>query len=237
MEEIDLKEIFTMFWSKRFQILYILLVAIMLGIIYTLNFVKPVYTSTTTLVLATSENSETSNSITTTDIILNSKLVSTYSELVKSNNILRQVIANLGLDIEEESLRKNINVSAVTDTELIKIDVTTEEPEDAALIANEIANVFTEKVTEIYNISNIHVMDTAKVSTTPSNVNHAKDIMIFTLTGIIVAIAYVILANMLDATIKSPAEVEKLFDVPVLASMPLHSFNTPKKEVKKNNEI
>ena len=56
MEEIDLKEIIMMFWTKKIQIFIILIIAIMLGVIYTLNFVEPVYTSSTTLVLTTSEN-------------------------------------------------------------------------------------------------------------------------------------------------------------------------------------
>ena len=89
------------------------------------------YTASTTLVLATSSGENTqdaTNSITTTDVTLNSKLVSTYSELVKSKKVLRKVISNLNIDVKEESLRKNITVSSVKDTELIEITVSNEEP-------------------------------------------------------------------------------------------------------------
>lgn len=96
------------------------------------------YTASTTLVLATSSGENTqdaTNSITTTDVTLNSKLVSTYSELVKSKKVLRKVISNLNIDVKEESLRKNITVSSVKDTELIEITVSNEEPIYATQIA------------------------------------------------------------------------------------------------------
>lgn len=225
MEEIDLKEFVMLFWDRKVSIILITIIFMLIGIIYSVGFVTPKYTSSTTLLLATSEsaNSKT-NTITTSDITLNSKLVSTYSELVKSKNVTRQVISNLGIDETEDELRNSITVSSVKDTELIKISVTDKNATNAYNIANEIAKVFTQKVSEIYNINNVQVLDQAEISTTPSNINHAKDVIMFTFVGLFVAIVFVLVANMLDTTIKSSEEVEKLCNVPVIASIPLYSF-------------
>lgn len=232
MEEIDLKEFVMLFWNRKVSIILITIIFMLIGIIYSVGFVTPKYTSSTTLLLATSEsaNSKT-NTITTSDITLNSKLVSTYSELVKSKNVTRQVISNLGINETEDELRDNITVSSVKDTELIKISVTDKNATNAYNVANEIAKVFTQKVSEIYNINNVQVLDQAEVSTTPSNINHAKDVIMFTFVGLFVAIVFVIIANMLDTTIKTSEEVEKLCNVPVIASIPLYSF-----EIAKNNK-
>ncbi len=229
MEELDLKELLMLFWNKKVKILLIVAIFIALGIIYTIGFVTPVYTSSTTLVLATSETSATqTNTITTTDITLNSKLVSTYSELVKSKKVVRTVISNLGIDIEEKELKKNITVSSVKDTELIEISVTNENAANASKIANEIAVVFTKEVAEIYNINNVHVLDEAETDSIPSNINHIKDVAIFTFIGIVISILYVLLANMLDTTVKTAEEVEKEFKIPVLASIPMYNFDMEK---------
>ena len=195
----------------------------LLGIIYTLEFVIPVYTSKTTLLLTSSSSSEKDSTITTTDITLNSKLVSTYSELVKSKNVIRQVITNLGISEDEEGqIRENVAVTSVKNTELIEIAVTNTEPEKASKIANEIAKVFMEKVAkEFYNIDNIHIVDVAEVEEEPSNVNHLKDIVIFIFVGLVVSVGYVLVMNMLDTTVKSAEEVEKQFNVTVLASIPM----------------
>ncbi len=225
MEEIDLKEFVMLFWDRKVSIILITIIFMLIGIIYSVGFVTPKYTSSTTLLLATSEsaNSKT-NTITTSDITLNSKLVSTYSELVKSKNVTRQVISNLGIDETEDELRNSITVSSVKDTELIKISVTDKNATNAYNIANEIAKVFTQKVSEIYNINNVQILDQAEISTKPSNINHAKDVIMFTFVGLFVAIVFVLVANMLDTTIKSSEEVEKLCNVPVIASIPLYSF-------------
>ncbi len=224
MEELDLKELFNIFWSKKVQIILIVLIFIALGVIYTVGFTTPMYTSSTTLLLAGSESGgeETANSITTTDITLNSKLVSTYSVLVRSKDVLSQVISNLGMDISWENLRNNVKVSSVEDTEVIEISVTTKDATESAKIANETAKVFTEKVTEIYNINNVHVVDEAEVENSPSNINHERDVIIFAFIGLVVSVIYVLIANMLDTTIKTAEDIEKEFKIPVIASIPVY---------------
>ena len=227
MEELDLKELLTLFWNKKVKILLIVAIFAALGFIYTMGFVTPEYTSSTTLLLVNSNStSTTTNAITTADINLNSKLVSTYSELVRSKKILGPVIENLGINISYDKLKNNVSVSSVKDTELIKITVTNEDATAAAKITNEIAKVFKEKVAEdIYKINNVVVVDEAVVNSTPSNIHHSKDVIIFALIGVVVSIAYVLVANMLDTTIKTEEEIEKLFKVSVLATIPMCEFD------------
>ena len=236
MEELDLKELFNIFWAKKLQIILIILIFAVIGFIYTIGFVSPEYTASTTLVLATSNTGEqttqteqqSTNSITTTDVTLNSKLVSTYSVLVKSKNVLRQVISNIGINIDEEALRSNVTVSSVEDTEIIEITVTNPNPTYAAKIANEIASVFTTKVGEIYNIDNVHIVDEAETPEAPSNINHKRDVVIFAFIGAVIACIYVLIANMLDTTVKTAEEVEQLFKLPVLASIPIYDTEPQK---------
>ena len=238
MEELDLKELFTMFWNKKVQIILIVAIFAVIGLIYTMGFVTPVYTSSTTLLLATSAQSDgTSNTITTTDLTLNSKLVATYSKLVESKNVIRQVIQNLGIsDLTEDELRNNVSVSSVEDTEIIKISVTNQNASTAAKAANEIAKVFSKEVVEIYNINNVHVIDEAEAEQSPSNVNHIRDIVIFAFVGIVIAVMYVLIANMLDTTIKTAEEVEKYIKIPVLASIPMYSSEDERKPMKKGGK-
>lgn len=231
MEELDLKELISIFWAKKVHIILIVAIFMVIGVIYTMAFVTPKYQSSTTLLLAkvssdTGTQTQDSDTITTTEITLNSKLVSTYSELVKSKNVIREVRANLGINADEEEIRSGVSVNSVKDTELIEITVTNKDAIYASKIANEIAKVFTNKIKEYYNISNVYVVDEAEVTNTPSNVNHMRDIVMFAFVGLVVAVLYVLVANMLDTTIKSQEDVERVFKVPVLASIPI---NLPEK--------
>ena len=229
MEELDLKELIQIFWEKRIRIILITIIFIVLGIIYTIGFVKPKYQSKTSLLLATnSSNQSSANGITINDLNINSKLVSTYSDMVKGNKIPREVIKNLGMDLQEDEVRKSINIQARDNADMIDIIVKYDDPVIAQKIANEAAKVFIENVKQYYKIENLYIYDEAEVENEPYNINHKKDVLIFAVIGIVIAFGYVLIANMLDTTIKSVQDIEKIPGVTVLASIPIYDINENK---------
>lgn len=226
MEELDLKELINMFWSRKLQIVIIVLIFLIIGVVYSYLFVEPEYTATTTVILAQSATTDDSETITSNDLTLNQKLVSTYSTLIKSDNVLDEVIRNLNIDKTASSLKNNISVSSVDDTDLIQISVTDSNPELASRIATEVVNVFIEKVANgVYKINNAQVWDSAETPTAPSNINHTRDIIIFIFAGLVVSAIYVLIANMLDTTVKSKDDVEKKIGLTVLTTIPLCDFD------------
>ncbi len=205
------------------------------GIGYSYFFVKPEYTSTTSLVLAQSSSSGQTGdgAISATDLTMNSKLVSTYSELIKRKAILGQVCENLNIpDSNIQELRGKIKVNSAKNTEIIEISVTNKDPNKAAAIANEIAKVFGEKIVEIYNISNVYLLDRAEANAVPSNINHMKDVVIFAFIGLVIAAVYVLIANMLDNTIKTEQDVEATTELLVLSSIPNYDVEIKSKRVR-----
>ena len=223
-EEIEFKEIFSIFWRRKFAIIMTTLIFISMGIYYSFNYTVPLYKSSTTLLLAQNSSSETQkaeNEITQTDITLNQKLVSTYSVLGKSKTVLDQVLENLNMDKSlEESLKKNIEVKAVEDTQVIEITYVNENPKTAYKVANELANVFCKKVAEIYNINNVYIVDKAEIEEEPYNINHIKDILIFAIIGMGLSCMVVFIMSLFDTTVKSQEDVEKNTGLIVLAQVP-----------------
>lgn len=227
MEEIDLKELFNMFWSKKLSIILIVVLFAIMGVFYTKFMVKPDYKSTATLVLT--KNTSDNETITQSEVTLNQKLVATYTVLVKSNTVLRQAISNLNSNIDEEVLRSSVSVSLVTNTQLIEISVTNANPETAQAFANEITKVFIEEAKKIYKIDNINIFSEAKLSTSPYNITHTKNVLIFTFIGVIISAGYVFLVSMFDTTIKTAEETEKRLGLNVLALIPNYDYETKKK--------
>ena len=144
MEELDLKEIVQAFLEKKFQIIIIISLAIIAGCIYTLNYVTPMYKSSTKILLGRINSSDDQQAmvssdnqrITQSDISMNASLVSTYSELIKSESLIKEVKNRISTDISEEDLRKSITVKRVSDTELIEIIVTNIDPSVSCEVAN-----------------------------------------------------------------------------------------------------
>lgn len=229
MEELNLKQLINIIWNGKKYIIITIILSVLLGIGYSYFLVTPKYESSTTLVLAKAEekvSNEISTGITQTDLNLNKNLVSTYRELIRSKTVIRQVMDNLKItDLKENTLKNNISVSSVKDTELIEITVRDEKPERATNIANEIAKVFTVQVAEIYNINNVHVIDKAELNNVPYNVHHTKDIAVIALIGAILSIVCIIILSLLDTTVKTQEDIEKVTGMIILAEIPEISFD------------
>lgn len=229
-------EIISLILNHKIEIVLFVIIFTIIGYGYTMNLVTPLYSSSTTLVLVSqpkmnSNNTEESNdSITDSDINLNSKLVSTYSEIITSKAVLRQVKTNLKIDTAESVLKKNIKVKAVKDSGILEISVTSDDAEKAAQIANEVAKAFSEKIETLYKMDNVQVLDVAEVDNHPSNINHKKDVVLFMLIGATCSMIYVFLFSLLDTTVKATDDLERKYKVPVLASVPLYTTSTSKKK-------
>ena len=217
METIDLKDMFSYFKSKiSIIILFITLVGIF-GCLYGLFIQKPAYKSSTSIVLI-SEN-QTGTSLTYNDVSLNQNLVSTYSEIIKSRRVLNQVIDNLSLDYSYSNLSNNIEVSSVTGTQIIKISVSDRSSKTAMKIANEIGKVFSKEIPELYNISNVNILDYAEASSSPYNVNFVKQSIIYLLVGLVLGLGVTFIMYYFDRSIKNISQVEDKIKLPVLATV------------------
>lgn len=237
MEEIDLKELISMFLEKKWLIILVVIIFALVGAIYTLKFITPIYQSSTSLILAQTNlygSNGKENSITTSDINLNANLVENYKEIAESRIVAGKVIENLGLSISIEEIQDNTTVSTSSENEVLKITVSNTDPELACKIANELATVFIERTLEIYKVDNVNVLDEAVVSLKPSNINLFKNIVIFAFVGGVLVAGYVLLINMLDTTIKTDIDIEKAVHLPVLASIVL-TEDAPKKKKSKSS--
>jgi len=220
MEELDLKEMLSYFWSKKMYIIIASLIALLLGMIYTIWIQEPQYKSYTTILLKGTESQITSN-----DIALNQKLVDAYREIVKSKRVLNKVITNLELNYSYEYLFSKVTVESVNDTEIIKVSVTDGDNITARDITNEIAYVFNNEVVKLYDLQNIGIIDKAEISDAPSNINVIKQLVISLLIGIILGFAVVFVMFYFDNTLKNTAFIEEKLGLSIIGSIPRDGGN------------
>jgi len=224
MEEIDLKELFTFVKTKLGLLIAITAGVCILGCIYGLIIQTPMYQSDTTVILG-----GTNQTLTQSDVTLNRNLVSTYAEIVKSRRVLNQVIDRLGLDITYEQLNGRVSVAAVSNTEIIRITVTDKDAIRAKNIANVTAEYFTEEVSELYNMDNVDVLDEAIESDSPYNINVIKQVVIYFMVGLVLAVGVLFLIFYFDRTVKSIEQVEQKIKLPILGGVQEYSRGVKKK--------
>lgn len=220
MEEINIKDLFNFFISKIKIIGIIVGVFVILGVLYVKFLQVPMYHSATTLILV-SDNNNNNSAAMQSDINLNKNLVSTYSEIVKSRTVLKKVKKELKLDISIKELSKQIEVTSVENTEIIRIEVSDEDNKLAQKIAKEVAKTFMNEVKDIYNLTNITIIDKASLEKKPYNVSMIKQVGLFGISGLVIGSVVVFLIFYFDTSIKSSKDIEEKLGLPVIGNVTL----------------
>ncbi|MBR1875183.1 hypothetical protein IJ798_02300 [Candidatus Saccharibacteria bacterium] len=218
MEEINFKELATYLLQKIWLVLIILAAVVTGGEIYTNLFKTPMYNSSTNVVLISESNN--SKQITYNDVTLSNNLVKTYSEIVKSRNVLEKVKENLELEESYEQLAAKVSVSSVTSTQLITIKVSDKDAGRAETITNEIGSVFKEEIKNIYGIDNVQIVDKAVAANSPYNISVVKETIIYIVAGLILGIGIGTILYMLDKTVKDTETVENKLGLTVVGVVP-----------------
>ena len=235
MEELDLKELFSYYIKKLPIIILTAILALLVGYLYIEEFQVPMYNGTTTIILVENKEDKENSTVTQNDLTVNEKLVSTYSEIIKSRRVLKPVIDDLELDTTIDKLKKQITVTSVSGTSIIEIKVSDKNKRIAVKIANKIAEVFETEISDIYKLENISVIDEAIVEKKPYNVNIPKQMIIYALIGIVLSCGLIFIMFYFDNSIKSKKEIETKLNLPVLGEIPLNKriINEEKKRKKR----
>lgn len=242
MEELNLMDLLKYYLKKSYIIILMTILVALIGYYYVEEIQVPMYHGTTTIILVQKNNGATTAYETQNELTINEKLVSTYSELIKSRRILSQVIQNLKLDLTESELAKNITVTSASDTSIIKITVSDANKKKAVEIANQIAKVFKAEIIKIYDLENVTIIDEAIVEDIPYNVNLVKQMLIFTCLGLVLSCGIVFVMYYFDGTVKNKKEVEEKLKLPVLGEVPvakklLNQKNKEEKEIHIQNNL
>lgn len=215
-DEIDLLEILFAF---RKRILWIVLAAVLGGGISfagTRLLMTPMYESTTTMLVLTSETTLSSLS----ELQLGTQLTNDYEILTKSRAVLETVIENLNLDVEYEQLNSMVSISNPEDSRIMEITLTYPDPEEAKVIVDEIASVTSEFIGDQMEGVPPKIIDQGEMPDGPSSPNVSRNTMLGVLLGIVVSCGIITVITVMDDTIKSEEDIEYYLGIPTLASVP-----------------
>ncbi|HJI81542.1 MAG TPA: Wzz/FepE/Etk N-terminal domain-containing protein [Eggerthellaceae bacterium] len=183
-------------------------------------FLANTYTANVSMYVLANSSETQSNASLSTDLSASQMITNDVSELIQSERVLNQAANQLGMS-ESELKGYDIEVTSSTTTRLITISVTGDTPNSAAAIANGIADTTNSVAQEIMNIEAVNVIDQAEVPTSPSGPPRTMYTAVAFLAGIFVAVAIVVLMDMINTRIRKPEEIEELLDIPVIGRIPV----------------
>lgn len=218
MLEINIKDLLRLILRKWWIFAICILVFGSAAYIWTNYFIVPIYSSSTTLYVGKNVDSE---GIQTSDLSLGSNLIHDYRELARSKLVAREVINEMGLqNMNPASLAGRIGVSQRGESRVIQISVNDTNPQMAMELTNKVAEVLQKKITEIMQIENVQIIDKAELQPYPISPNKRMNYMIGAILGLFVGMGMILLIIYFDNTVKTPEDVKKHLDLPVIGTIP-----------------
>lgn len=217
--EISLQEIFIILWDKVGIILLCTLIGGLLSFGISRYVIDPTYTSRISMYVNNNRNPETTVA-NINDINASQKLVSTYIEILKSENILNRVSESIGGTYTAHELAGMMSANSVNGTEIFEVKITTKDPEEAARIANTIAEIAPEEIIRVVKAGSVELIDKALPAKEPSAPNVLLNTIIGLMLGGVLSVLGVLVSAMLDNRVKDEEDLKKHYDLPILGAIP-----------------
>ena len=218
-QEIEIREIIAIIAKRWWLLILVFILAVATSGIVSFFVLTPIYEASTTLLVGKpTEGAQ----IIYQDIQLNRQLVKTYGEIARSSTVAKDIINEMNLRMTAAELREKIEVRQKGDTEIIEINVRDESPEHAAFLANGVAREFMTHVAQIMKTDNISVIDPAEVPGTPVSPRKSLNMAVAAVLSLMAGLFLVFLLEYLDNSIKSPLDVERHLELPILGTIPVY---------------
>lgn len=189
---------------------------------YTKYFVTPMYRASVTIYVNNNRLNVEGNTatLTTSDLSVAQRLVSTYVITLKSDRVLNKVAQELDVEMSASQIRGMISAEAVDNTEVFNVTITNADPALAAQIANAVAKVAPDEISEIVVGSSTKIIDYATVPKAPSSPNVMRNTALGAVIGIVLAAVIAILQELLDVRVREEQDVTRLSEAPILGRIP-----------------
>lgn len=217
-EVIDLTEILSAVRKHLLELIFVTLAAALVGFMASKFLMTPKYDSSALMIVNTRQ--DVNANVTSDQINSATKLVSTYSIIIKSDTVLQQVIDNLGLNLTYAQLNKRVTVAAVDDTQVMKITVQSDSPEWARQVCEQIITVAPDVIKEAVEAGSVKVISNPSLATEPVSPNIMKNTMLAAAVGFVLVIGIIVLQVLLDNKINTEEDVTKYLDMTVLGVIP-----------------
>ena len=210
--------------KKRWKIIVLTTVlATVVSGIFSFFIISPTYEASTKIFIG-KEGAE-SEGYNSSDVSMYQNLIKTYSELIKTKDLVNRAIDNSEYDLSVNNVLNGITVNTLTGTQILQISYQSKSPSIAKNILESITNEFITKAEELVPNGNVKILESVELPKNPVAPNKTMNIAIAFILGMMVGFGIVFLLEYLDNTYKNKEQLEKDLDIPVLGVIPMSDLD------------
>ena len=219
-KEINLKDIVEVLKRYVWVIVLITVIATSAGALYSKATYAPMYQSTARVIIGA-----------------DSTLITTLKVIIQDTTVLDKVVNKLDLPYPPETLSSKISVGSIENSQVVTITVFDSNPEQAAILANTVAQTYKEEIPSIMDFENVRLLSDAKVNPMPINQDQNRTIILSLIAGLVIGIGFAFLLDSLNDSVRKEDEVEELLGIPVLGSVSKMKKKNMQKKIKKKTSF
>lgn len=185
----------------------------------------PEYSSTATLYVTSGSDSGVQSAY--QGSLASQQRVTSYTELVSSDAVLKNAIDAAHLDISTDKAKSLISATSKPNTVLLYVSARDSDPSRATLFANAVANSLASYVSELEKpaeggvpLAKLTVVTPAVQENKPVSPRTGRDVLFGVIGGFVLGLFIVFVRERLDNTVRSDLEFSSDFGVSVLAAIP-----------------
>ena len=220
--EIDLLDLVRFYLSKSLYIIVCFVVGAVVAGCITKFAISPTYQSTSKLYIISSSQGSV---VDLTALNIGTELSSDYQELLKLRPVYEDVIDKLKLDYTVDEVAGMVAIESITDTRVLKITVTSTDPQEAMDIANEMAKEAVVFLPKIMECDKPNIAENAILPTQKSGPSLKKNTAIGALACTVLCLGVLTVLYLMDDTLRGAEDLEKEFGVMPLAVIPEGMLN------------
>lgn len=215
--EIDLRTLL-LYLVKRAKIIAAGVLLCTLAVLGISAFVLPPEYEVSTRIYVLNRASE--NMVSYADYQISNQIIEDYKVLITGQNVTKEVIERLHLDISMKKLEKMIQVTAPENTRVLQITVMDTDPARAVNIANTVREVACDQLQTIMAVESVNLVYEAELPQEPVGPNIMTATVIAAALSFVAMVAILSIVHVLDDTIRTEEDVEMYLGVSVLGVIP-----------------
>lgn len=189
--------------------------AIAMGLVSFL-FLPNTYTASTSMYVLVQSDNATGASM-STDLSASQMITNDVANLITSDRVTKDTATALQMKSLSDY---DISVESQTTTRVLTLSVTGQDAQSTAIIANELAKNVSTVAQEVMSVQSVNVIDQAETPENPSGPKRVMYTAVAFLAGLFIAVAIIVLMDMLNTKVRGAQDVEELLGVPVIGRMP-----------------
>ncbi|MDR3595768.1 Wzz/FepE/Etk N-terminal domain-containing protein [Clostridium sp.] len=225
MEEIDVRiqDIFTILknrWKIIFGVTFIITLIVTIMSFYVIT---PVYQVSAKVFIGKEETNDPNYN--NNDVQMYQKLIKTYSELMKTNDLIENAIYKNDLNMTSEQVTSALEIKSSADTQILEVSYKNADKTLSKDTLVAIINEFIIETKEIIPNGRVKVVESPELPENPVSPNKKLNIASAILVGLMIGSGVALLKEYINDTLKSKEQTEKLMELPVIGMIPCGEEN------------